>query len=153
MQSGGKVPSGRPGKGRWFARQALHAACAASLRGACRDRGPGPPDPANSIMAAEDFAFVLEAKSGCHTFIGNGDGEYRDEGHGQRTCLVHNTSYDFNDGLLPLGATYRRAGARVARAGGARLTTAVAAQLMLGHDFQKSVSQQRPISSACFRVQ
>jgi len=62
--------------------------------------------PQTPIMAAEDFAFMLEAKPGCYAFIGNGDGEHRDEGHGQGPCLVHNTSYDFNDDLLPLGATY-----------------------------------------------
>lgn len=58
------------------------------------------------IMAAEDFAFMLEVKPGCYAFIGNGDGAHRDEGHGHGPCLVHNTSYDFNDDVLPLGATY-----------------------------------------------
>lgn len=58
------------------------------------------------IMAAEDFAFMLEAKPGCYAFIGNGDGEHREAGHGQGPCLVHNSSYDFNDDILPLGATY-----------------------------------------------
>jgi len=58
------------------------------------------------IMAAEDFSFMLEKMPGCYAFIGNGDGEHRDAGHGQGPCLVHNTSYDFNDEILPLGATY-----------------------------------------------
>ncbi|MCC2595727.1 M20 family metallopeptidase [Pusillimonas sp. MFBS29] len=58
------------------------------------------------IMAAEDFAFMLEVKPGCYAFIGNGDGDHREEGHGHGPCLVHNTSYDFNDEVLPLGATY-----------------------------------------------
>src|SRR5690606_18043733 len=62
--------------------------------------------PQSPIMAAEDFAFMLEVKPGCYAFIGNGDGEHREIGHGQGPCLVHNTSYDFNDEVLPLGATY-----------------------------------------------
>ncbi|GAA5233007.1 amidohydrolase [Verticiella sediminum] len=65
------------------------------------------------IMAAEDFAFMLEAKPGAYAFIGNGDGAHRDHGHGAGPCLVHNTSYDFNDEVLPLGATFL---AKVARA-------------------------------------
>lgn len=58
------------------------------------------------IMAAEDFAFMLEQVPGSYCFIGNGEGAHRDTGHGQGPCLVHNTSYDFNDALLPVGASY-----------------------------------------------
>ncbi|MDQ8022264.1 MAG: M20 aminoacylase family protein [Moraxellaceae bacterium] len=58
------------------------------------------------IMAAEDFAFMLEAVPGCYAFIGNGDGDHRLPGHGEGPCLVHNASYDFNDALLPLGASF-----------------------------------------------
>ncbi|QHE87704.1 M20 aminoacylase family protein [Hydrogenophaga sp. BPS33] len=58
------------------------------------------------IMAAEDFAFMLEQVPGCYAFIGNGDGDHRDLGHGAGPCVVHNTSYDFNDDLLPLGASF-----------------------------------------------
>lgn len=58
------------------------------------------------IMAAEDFAFMLEKIPGCYAFIGNGDGQHREAGHGQGPCFVHNTSYDFNDDILPLGASY-----------------------------------------------
>lgn len=58
------------------------------------------------IMAAEDFAFMLEKIPGCYAFIGNGDGQHREAGHGQGPCFVHNTSYDFNDAILPLGASY-----------------------------------------------
>ena len=28
------------------------------------------------------------------------------QGHGLGPCMLHNPSYDFNDELLPLGATY-----------------------------------------------
>ncbi len=57
------------------------------------------------IMAAEDFSFMLEAVPGSYCFIGNGDGGHRELGHGEGPCLVHNTSYDFNDALLPIGAS------------------------------------------------
>jgi len=57
-------------------------------------------------MPSEDFAFMLQAKAGCYCFIGNGDGDHRALGHGAGPCLLHNTSYDFNDALIPLGATY-----------------------------------------------
>jgi hippurate hydrolase len=57
-------------------------------------------------MGAEDFAFMLQEKPGCYVFIGNGDGGHRDGGHGLGPCNLHNPSYDFNDELLPIGATY-----------------------------------------------
>ena len=57
-------------------------------------------------MGAEDFAFMLQTKPGCYVFIGNGEGEHREMGHGLGPCNLHNTSYDFNDDLLPIGATY-----------------------------------------------
>jgi len=57
-------------------------------------------------MGAEDFSFMLQAKPGCYAFVANGDGDHRDLGHGGGPCMLHNPSYDFNDDLLPLGATY-----------------------------------------------
>jgi amidohydrolase len=57
-------------------------------------------------MGAEDFAFMLQEKPGCYVFIGNGEGDHRESGHGLGPCNLHNPSYDFNDDLLPLGATY-----------------------------------------------
>ena len=57
-------------------------------------------------MGAEDFSFMLQHKPGCYVFIGNGEGEHRDIGHGLGPCNLHNPSYDFNDALLPIGATY-----------------------------------------------
>ncbi|MGV3652635.1 MAG: M20 aminoacylase family protein [Noviherbaspirillum sp.] len=57
-------------------------------------------------MGSEDFAFMLQQKPGCYVFIGNGEGAHRDGGHGLGPCNLHNPSYDFNDELLPLGATY-----------------------------------------------
>jgi hippurate hydrolase len=50
------------------------------------------------VMGGEDFAFMLEKVPGCYLFIGNGAGE--------GVCMVHNPDYDFNDEILPVGATY-----------------------------------------------
>jgi len=60
----------------------------------------------NAVMSAEDFAHMLKVKPGCYAFIGNGEGGHRLPGHGVGPCLIHNTSYDFNDEILPVGATY-----------------------------------------------
>ena len=57
-------------------------------------------------MASEDFAFLLQEKPGCYVFLGNGDGEHRLSGHGLGPCMLHNASYDFNDSLIPVGASY-----------------------------------------------
>jgi hippurate hydrolase len=57
-------------------------------------------------MGAEDFAYMLQAKPGAYCFIANGDGSHREMGHGGGPCMLHNPSYDFNDDLIPLGATY-----------------------------------------------
>jgi amidohydrolase len=57
-------------------------------------------------MGAEDFAFMLQAKPGAYCFIGNGEGNHREIGHGGGPCMLHNPSYDFNDALIPLGGTY-----------------------------------------------
>jgi len=47
-------------------------------------------------MGSEDFAFMLQAKPGCYIFIGNGE----------RAAGLHNPHYDFNDEILPIGASY-----------------------------------------------
>ena len=57
-------------------------------------------------MGAEDFSYMLQARPGCYCFISNGDGAHRALGHGEGPCMLHNPSYDFNDALIPLGATY-----------------------------------------------
>jgi hippurate hydrolase len=63
-------------------------------------------DNVEPTMGAEDFAFFLLAKPGCYIFIGNGEGDHRDGGHGLGPCVLHNGSYDFNDNLLPVGASF-----------------------------------------------
>jgi len=54
-------------------------------------------DPTPS-MGAEDFAFMLEARPGAYVWVGNGPTE--------GGCLLHNAAYDFNDDVLPIGASY-----------------------------------------------
>jgi len=71
----------------------IAAAAAASLVGESnvkRDMLPS--------MAAEDFACFLEKKPGAYIWIGNGDA--------QGSGMLHNPHYDFNDAVLPLGASY-----------------------------------------------
>ncbi|MGR8932154.1 MAG: M20 aminoacylase family protein [Gammaproteobacteria bacterium] len=57
-------------------------------------------------MGAEDFSFMLNQVPGCYCFIGNGEGDHRQLGHGAGPCTLHNASYDFNDDILALGARY-----------------------------------------------
>jgi hippurate hydrolase len=57
-------------------------------------------------MGAEDFAYMLQVKPGAYCFIGNGEGQHREIGHGGGPCMLHNPSYDFNDALIPTGGTY-----------------------------------------------
>jgi amidohydrolase len=45
-------------------------------------------------MGAEDFAFMLQTRPGAYLRIGQG-------GEG---CFLHNSRYDFNDDILPLGS-------------------------------------------------
>jgi hippurate hydrolase len=61
--------------------------------------------PQEPTMGAEDFSFMLLERPGAYIFIANGDGSHREGGHGLGPCMLHNPSYDFNDDLIPLGAT------------------------------------------------
>jgi hippurate hydrolase len=57
-------------------------------------------------MGAEDFAYMLLSKPGSYCFIGNGNGGHRESNAGAGPCVLHNASYDFNDEIIPLGASY-----------------------------------------------
>jgi hippurate hydrolase len=59
-----------------------------------------------AVLTAEDFAHMLRVRPGCYAFIGNGDGEHRLPDHGPGPCIIHNTSYDFNDQIIGVGASY-----------------------------------------------
>ena len=66
-----------------------------AARAAALVEGPVERDPTPS-MGAEDFAFMLEKKPGCYIWIGGGED----------ACSLHNSRYDFNDGILVAGASY-----------------------------------------------
>ncbi len=67
--------------------------------------------PVEPTMGAEDFAYMLLERPGSYIFLGNGDltGPHREVGHGLGPCALHNPCYDFNDRLIPIGATFWRA--------------------------------------------
>lgn len=71
----------------------IAAAAAASLVGEGNVRRDLLPS-----MGAEDFAWFLENKPGAYIWIGNGTAE--------NGGMLHNPHYDFNDAILPLGASY-----------------------------------------------
>ena len=49
-------------------------------------------------MGAEDFSFMLQAKPGAYLRLGQG------AENGVGSCFLHNSRYDFNDDVLPVGA-------------------------------------------------
>lgn len=49
-------------------------------------------------MGAEDFAYMLEERKGAYIWLGGGEAV--------AGKMLHNTSYDFNDEVLPIGASY-----------------------------------------------
>jgi len=53
---------------------------------------------AEPSTGSEDFGYMLEEKPGCYVFIGNGSSD--------GGCLLHNPHYDFNDDIIPIGASY-----------------------------------------------
>ena len=63
---------------------------AASLVGEARVMRNMPPS-----MGGEDFSFMLQAKPGAYMRVGQG---------GREGCYLHNSRYDFNDDILPLGS-------------------------------------------------
>ncbi|UUP17156.1 M20 aminoacylase family protein [Nitratireductor thuwali] len=47
------------------------------------------------MMGGEDFSYMLEARPGAFIFVGNGS-----------SAFLHNSSYDFNDEVIPHGVSY-----------------------------------------------
>lgn len=72
----------------------MAAAACAKVVGQAAVRRDVPPS-----MGAEDFGWMLLARPGAYILIGNGEGE-------AGGCVVHNPRYDFNDRILPIGASY-----------------------------------------------
>ncbi|HQS46777.1 MAG TPA: M20/M25/M40 family metallo-hydrolase, partial [Xanthobacteraceae bacterium] len=63
---------------------------AEDVAGAPQVNGAAPP-----LMAAEDFAYMLEARPGAYIFVGNGP-----------SAGLHHPAYDFADAAIPFGASY-----------------------------------------------
>ncbi|PCJ51931.1 MAG: peptidase M20 [Planctomycetota bacterium] len=57
-----------------------------------------------STMGSEDFSFMLQEVPGCYVLLGNDKSESTDSG--TSPCMLHNPYYDFNDELIPVGASY-----------------------------------------------
>ena len=60
----------------------------------------GPENVRNDVdptMGGEDFAFMLNEKPGCYLWLGQGGGASSEN--------VHHPQYDFNDSVLPIGAS------------------------------------------------
>jgi hippurate hydrolase len=68
-------------------------AAAASVAGEARVEPMARP-----TMGAEDFSFMLNAKQGSYILLGGG--------RGADDAGVHHPRYDFNDEILPIGASY-----------------------------------------------
>lgn len=49
------------------------------------------------VMGGEDFAYMLNERPGAYMFLG--------QAGGPSACSVHNPRYDFNDEVLPIGAS------------------------------------------------
>jgi amidohydrolase len=69
---------------------AFAAEVAREVAGAERVDDDAPPS-----MGGEDFSFMLERRPGAYIFIGNGE-----------SSELHTDTYDFNDAVIPVGATY-----------------------------------------------
>lgn len=70
----------------------LASGVAASVVGAENVR-----DDVTPTMGAEDFSFMLNQKPGCYLWLG--------QGGGASSANVHHPLYDFNDKVLPIGAS------------------------------------------------
>jgi hippurate hydrolase len=55
-------------------------------------------DQMTPVTGGEDFAFMLNAKPGAYLMLGGG--------RGPDDAQVHHPRYDFNDNILPVGASY-----------------------------------------------
>lgn len=63
-----------------------------------------------ATMGGEDFGYYLKCRPGAYFWVGSGpqagDTDHRLPGHGPGPCTLHSASYDFNDALIPVGATF-----------------------------------------------
>ncbi len=50
------------------------------------------------VMGGEDFSYMLNQRPGAYLWVG--------QSGGPSSCSVHNPRYDFNDAILPIGASF-----------------------------------------------
>ena len=75
------------------------AATARTVRAAASVAGEARVEPMEKpTLGGEDFAFMLAAKQGSYIMIGGGRSD--------ADPMVHHPRYDFNDDILPIGASY-----------------------------------------------
>ena len=72
---------------------ALTVAAANAVSGAARVH-----ELADPTMGGEDFSFMLQKKAGSYIMLGADDATHK--------AMVHQPDYDFNDAMLPIGASY-----------------------------------------------
>lgn len=60
-------------------------------------------DNVEPCMGAEDFGAMLLEAPGCYVWMGQGEPDKKDSPHNK---FLHNTGYDFNDEIIPLGVEY-----------------------------------------------
>ena len=69
---------------------------------------------ADPVMGSEDFAAMLEARPGCYFWVGNSEPAEVSVESAQTPlgdllvadpCMVHEPTYDFNDKIIPVGAS------------------------------------------------
>jgi len=57
-------------------------------------------DDLDPSMGSEDFSFMLQARPGAYARLGQGGSG------GGPACFLHDSRYDFNDEVIPIGAGY-----------------------------------------------
>ena len=70
---------------------------------------------ADPVMGSDDFAAMLEIKAGCYLWLGNTDPDIHLKVKSPNSknkgllisdpCMVHEPTYDFNDKIIPIGAS------------------------------------------------
>lgn len=70
---------------------------------------------ADPVMGSDDFAAMLEIKAGCYLWLGNTDPDIHSKVKSPNSknkgllisdpCMVHEPTYDFNDKIIPIGAS------------------------------------------------
>ncbi len=77
------------------------AVCAEVCKELCGEENVN--DNIDPCMGAEDFGAMLKEVPGCYIWMGQGEPDQKDSPHNKG---LHNSGYDFNDDIIPLGVEY-----------------------------------------------